>query len=107
MEFILTFILATVLFFYLLGFVGRSFLRHWIRRKQEEAAAGGNPFFQSGPSAGSRARRPRPEGEVIVRKGRASEKQVSGQVGEYVAYEEVEVTEVRTERSENPETPES
>ncbi len=100
MEALLTIILFAVAGYYLLAYLGRRLLRSWLRRKQEEfAAGGGNPFFGFGGAAGPSERpgRSRPEGQVTIRQERRAEKKVRGNVGEYVSYEEVE--EVREEKT--------
>lgn len=91
MEAILSFIVIAVLIFYLIGFIGRTFLSYWIRKKQQEFAQGkgSGPFFQwrTGPSASQKSKRP--EGEVTVEKTHTPQPKVNRNVGDYVEYEEL------------------
>ncbi len=82
----LSFILFVVLAFYLLGIVGRWFLRRWITRRQREfeRAFGGHGASRPG-SAGNRGGR---DGEVRVNAGSSAPRRVRSDVGEYVEYEE-------------------
>lgn len=97
MEKFLAVILSVVLVIYLIGFIGKLMLRRWIYRKQKEFEQHfGNPggFRQytwtqstaSGNGGNGNAGR---EGEVKVQQTAASQKKVSGSVGDYVDYEEV------------------
>lgn len=92
MDTILSFILFLIIGFYLAGLLGRLLLRRWLVRKQKEFEQGGNPFFRTytwGSGTNREESRRRPEGKVTIEQTRIIEKQVSGEVGEYVEYEEV------------------
>lgn len=93
MDGILSFILFLIIGFYVAGLIGRVLLRRWIMRKQKEFEQGGNPFFRAYTwSSGSQTRndsQPKPEGKVTVEQTRVTEKRVSGEVGDYVDYEEI------------------
>lgn len=93
MDGILSFILFLIIGFYVAGLIGRVLLRRWIMRKQKEFEQGGNPFFRTYTwSSGSQTRndsQPKPEGKVTVEQTRVTEKRVSGEVGDYVDYEEI------------------
>lgn len=104
MEFILSFIVVTILVFYLIGVLGRALLGYWIRKKQKEfAQGGGNPFFQWRTSGAPRPKAGRPEGEITVEQTRVSQRKVKGGVGDYVEYEEVtESSEQTTTYTERP-----
>ena len=81
--------------FYLAGLLGRLLLRRWIIRKQKEFEQGGNPFFRTytwGGGGHSRNAKPKPEGKVTVEQTRMTQKRVSGDVGDYVEYEEIKVS---------------
>lgn len=107
MEGFLTFILLSVLIFYLLGMVGRWALLHWVRKKQREFENGNGSTYSRTYSWGSArardresgGRSARPEGEVSIQQTHASEKKVNKNIGDYVEYEEVDATE-RTEQCE-------
>lgn len=95
MKAFLTFILITVLVMYLIGIIGRWWLRKWIYRKQREfenrfGNTGGYRQYtwtQGGPGKDGKVKE---EGEVKVQKTTHAHKKVSGCVGDYVDYEEVE-----------------
>jgi hypothetical protein len=93
MDGILSFILFLIIGFYVAGLIGRVLLRRWIMRKQKEFEQGGNPFFRTYTwSSGSQTRndsQPKPEGKITVEQTRVTEKRVSGEVGDYVDYEEI------------------
>lgn len=89
MEFVLTFIVVTVLVFYLFGALGRALLGYWIRKKQQEFAQGNGPFFQWRNGTTGRPKPQRPEGEIVVEQTRVTQPKVKGGVGDYVDYEEV------------------
>lgn len=93
MDGILSFILFLIIGFYVAGLIGRVLLRRWIMRKQKEFEQGGNPFFRTYTwSSGSQPRNDsqrKPEGKVTVEQTRVTEKRVSGEVGDYVDYEEI------------------
>lgn len=92
MDTILSFILFLIIGFYLARLLGRLLLRRWLVRKQKEFEQGGNPFFRTytwGSGTNREEPRRRPEGKVTIEQTRIIEKQVSGEVGEYVEYEEV------------------
>lgn len=100
MEGFLTFILLSVLFFYLLGRVGRWALLHWVRKKQREFENGNGTYSRTyawgsgwARDRESGGRSARPEGEVSIRQTHASEKKVNKNIGDYVEYEEIDVTE--------------
>ena len=64
-------------------------------RKQKEFEQGGNPFFRTytwGGGGHSRNAKPKPEGKVTVEQTRMTQKRVSGDVGDYVEYEEIKVS---------------
>lgn len=88
-------ILSIILGFYLLGIIGRLWLRYWIAKKQREfeknGTMGGFSFKQyRWPGGGDRQERPSPkEGEIRVDKPGQTQKKVSGKVGDYVDYEEI------------------
>lgn len=95
----LTFIFITILVIWVLGQLGRIFVRRWLAKKQREFAQqfggpqpGGQPRNQS-------RRQSKKEGEVVVQQTAHLEKKVSKSVGDYVEFEEVEITE-QTEQSE-------
>ena len=93
MEFILSFIVITVLAFYLFGVLGRALLGYWIRKKQQEFAQNGaGPFFQWRSGGNPQPRTERREGEVTVEQTRVSQRKVKGGVGDYIEYEEVKET---------------
>ena len=93
MEFILSFIVITVLAFYLFGALGRALLGYWIRKKQQKFAQNGaGPFFQWRSGGNPNPRPERREGEVTVEQTRVSQRKVKGGVGDYVEYEEVKET---------------
>ena len=81
MEGFITFIVVTVVLFWIAGRLGPLLLRWWIRKK-----FGGfmNPN-QSGYSSHEEIRR---EGETIISETHTREKVVDDSVGEYVDYEE-------------------
>ena len=79
MDSVLSFIFFLIVGFYLAGLLGRLLLRRWIIRKQKEFEQGGNP-------------KPKPEGKVTVEQTRMTQKRVSGDVGDYVEYEEIKVS---------------
>ena len=93
MDGILSVILFLIIGFYVAGLIGRVLLRRWIMRKQKEFEQGGNPFFRTYTwSSGSQTRNDsqrKPEGKVTVEQTRVTEKRVSGEVGDYVDYEEI------------------
>ena len=93
MDGILSFILFLIIGFYVAGLIGRVLLRRWIMRKQKEFEQGGNPFFRAYTwSSGNQTRNDsqrKPEGKVTVEQTRVTEKRVSGEVGDYVDYEEI------------------
>jgi len=93
MEFILSFIVITVLAFYLFGVLGRALLGYWIRKKQQEFAQNGaGPFFQWRSGGNPQPRTAQREGEVTVEQTRVSQRKVKGGVGDYIEYEEVKET---------------
>ncbi len=100
MEAMLTFILGTILFFYLAGIVGRWALARWVQKKQREfEQQGGNGPYSRVYTWGSRGqgnRARKPEGEVSIQRTQAAEKRVSKNIGDYVEYEEVEVEATET-----------
>ena len=93
MDGILSFILFLIIGFYVAGLIGRVLLRRWIMRKQKEFEQGGNPFVRAYTwSSGNQTRNDsqrKPEGKVTVEQTRVTEKRVSGEVGDYVDYEEI------------------
>ena len=89
MDGILSFILFLIIGFYVAGLIGRVLLRRWIMRKQKEFEQGGNPFFRSSGSQTRNDSQPKPEGKITVEQTRVTEKRVSGEVGDYVDYEEI------------------
>lgn len=92
MDGILSFILFLIIGFYVAGLIGRVLLRRWIMRKQKEFEQGGNPFFRAYTWSGNQTRNDsqrKPEGKVTVEQTRVTEKRVSGEVGDYVDYEEI------------------
>ena len=94
MDSVLSFIFFLIVGFYLAGLLGRLLLRRWIIRKQKEFEQGGNPFFRTytwGGGGHSRNAKPKPEGKVTVEQTRMTQKRVSGDVGDYVEYEEIKV----------------
>ena len=95
MDSVLSFIFFLIVGFYLAGLLGRLLLRRWIIRKQKEFEQGGNPFFRTytwGGGGHSRNAKPKPEGKVTVEQTRMTQKRVSGDVGDYVEYEEIKVS---------------
>ena len=89
MEFILSFIVIAVLVFYLFGILGRALLGYWIRKKQQEFAQNGGPFFQWRSGGNPRNNGNRPEGDIIVEQTQVHPRKVKGGVGDYVDFEEV------------------
>lgn len=93
----LAFILYVILGFYLLGLIGRFFLRRWVAKKQKEFEAnGGSPggFYRTytwGGRGKNTEKEQKPEGDITIQRTQISEKKVSGTIGDYVEYEEVEV----------------
>ena len=87
-----TFILVTILIFWLLGIVGRTAFGIWLHRRQRRFAG---EF--GGAQQGRNARRAaeRREGYVSIRKTAFEEKTVNKNVGDYVEFEEIETTEER------------
>ena len=95
MDSVLSFIFFLIVGFYLAGLLGRLLLRRWIIRKQKEFEQGGNPFFRTytwGGGGHSRNAKPKPEGKVTVEQTRMTQKRVSGDVGDYVEYEEIKAS---------------
>lgn len=100
MEKFLSIILSIILVVYLMGLIGKWLLRRWIYKKQKEFETRfGNPggFRQytwtsggaGGNASGGNAKPSSAEGDVKVQYTERSEKKVSGNVGDYVDYEEV------------------
>ena len=79
MDSVLSFIFFLIVGFYLAGLLGRLLLRRWIIRKQKEFEQGGNPFFRTYTWGGGGH-------------SRMTQKRVSGDVGDYVEYEEIKVS---------------
>lgn len=109
METILGVIFSIIIGFWLLGLVGRIFLRYWVLKKQRQmeqqmrdgGAPGGGGFqsfgggnfrgFYSTFSGGGAAGQPKEtkkEGEVTIEKTEIA-KSVNHKIGEYVDFEEV------------------
>jgi len=90
----LRFIFFTVLIFYILGFIGRTVLRVWVRRRQEEFSQAAQHARQRTEKARAKARRE--EGRITISDTHtATRKAVSDSVGEYIEYEEVTETEMK------------
>lgn len=87
----LSVIFIIVLGFYVLGILGRLWLRWWILRKQKEFAEGSaGGFYSYGSRSHQKKRSGGREGDVTVEKmPGAGSKRVSGNVGDYVEFEEV------------------
>lgn len=106
MEQFFSFILGTIIFFYLLGIVGKWLLRFWLERKIKQMQNGqggskGNFYYKSwGGNAGrasggfnsntSGSRSSKNEGDVTISKNGADTKRVNSKVGDYVDFEEVD-----------------
>lgn len=92
MDKFLSFIFYTIITLWLLGLLGRWLMRRWLRKKQREFSEqfGGGAQYQRNRS--SRRQNGR-EGDVRVQQTARIEKKVSGNVGEYVDFEEVKNTE--------------
>lgn len=91
MEGFLTFILFAIIGFWLLGKIGRWFLRFWIAKKQKEFASQFGDQFGGG-GGGSRTSQARQEetGRVKVSVDESAHKtEVNKNVGDYVDFEEV------------------
>lgn len=106
-EKLLSIILFIFIGFWLLGLIGRWFLRYWIVKKQrqmeEQMRNGGSPFqsfgngrgfagfygFGGGNPAARGTAEKRPEGEIKVEKIKEEESHVNHKIGEYVEFEEV------------------
>lgn len=89
----LEFIFITVVVIWLVGLLGRWFLRWWLVKKQRELSErfGGGAGQTRGRGAARRGNRP--EGDVSVRQTAPVQKKVNKSVGDYVEFEEVEITE--------------
>lgn len=101
MEGFITFIFFTIVGFYVLGLLGKLFLRYWIKKKQREFQ---ERFGQQGQGGAygrtytwgfdgnnrQQQKSSQNEGDVTVENiSNNSEKRISKDVGEYVDYEEV------------------
>jgi hypothetical protein len=91
MEFLMI-IGIIILSLWLLGQLGRWWLRRWVARNQQEFARrfGAMPNERQG---GPRRTKTKKEGEVRVEQTVRMEKRVNERVGDYVEFEEVEITE--------------
>ncbi|MFI3322997.1 MAG: DUF4834 family protein [Rikenellaceae bacterium] len=106
MEKLLSFILGTVIFFYLLSKVGGFLLRLFIKRKMNQFNGGTNSGggFSGGTGGGANQNNnpfnwanrqnnqnnnQHKEGEVFISRNSSSQKRVKDKVGEYVDFEEV------------------
>lgn len=108
MDWLLSFIIITVISFYVLGWVGKHLLRWWLLRKQRQFAeqfgqdgqfsqnGGGFSYTSWGGQArnshGTADRQRKKEGEVRVEQTQAAQRKVNSNVGDYVEYEEVTET---------------
>lgn len=111
METILGVIFSIIIGFWILGLVGRLFLKYWIVKKQRQmeeqmrnggasggfgssgSFGGGNfrGFYTTFGGGGGRAQQPpqpKPEGEITIEKTEQP-KTVNHTIGEYVDFEEV------------------
>lgn len=106
MEEVLGVIFSIILIFWVLGIIGRMFLRYWVVKKQRQmeqqmrdGGAGGS--FQSfgggnfrgfystfSGRPGEPQRSSKPEGEVTIEKSEQT-KATNHKIGEYVDFEEV------------------
>lgn len=114
MEMLLSIILSIIIGFWLLGLIGKIFLRYWLLKKQRQMeqqmrnggySSDGGGFsgtFGSGPfrgfystgggAGGGNPHRdtPKPEGEVTVDKTNStSQHSINKQIGEYVDFEDI------------------
>ena len=91
----LEFLLGLILFFYLLGWIGRLLLRLWVCRMQRK--------FEQNPQEGNfrtytwnfgghnrRPNTPKQEGDITIKTNTSSSKQVREDIGDYVDFEEIE-----------------
>lgn len=97
MEQFFSFILGTILFFYLFGIVSKWLLRFWLQRKikQMQNGQGGGNFYYKSWGGGARSTtdnntKRQSEGKITITKNGADTKRVNSSVGDYVDYEEVE-----------------
>ncbi len=88
MDGFLTFVLIVIVGFWLLGILGRAWLRMLIRRNGN-GATGGSWTFGGAAGNRGRSRNTRPEGEVTVTDNETPGTPINRRVGEYVEYEEV------------------
>ncbi|MFI3314356.1 MAG: DUF4834 family protein [Rikenellaceae bacterium] len=95
MEQFLGYILGTIIFFYLLGNIGKFLLKLFIARKMKQFSNGNNrggSFFSGGFNT-QRESAPNndkhKEGEVFISVNSPSQKKIKDKVGEYVDFEEV------------------
>ncbi len=98
MEGFLTFIFFFIVTVYVLGLLGRMFLRYWLHKKQkefeEQFGQNGGGFTYRQYTWGRGANRQRQEnrkreGEVSVQRPAVETKKVNRDVGEYVDFEEI------------------
>lgn len=113
MEMLLSIILSIFIGFWLLGLIGKFFLRYWLLKKQRQmeqqmrdggfSSNGGGfsgsfgsgafrGFYGSGTAGGTNQNKsnPKPEGEVTIDKTNiTSQHTINKKIGEYVDFEDV------------------
>lgn len=86
-------VISILLGFYLLGFIGRLFLRFWIAKKVKDMQNGKGGAYYGGfwTNASSKQNDPNPkkEGDVTITSPGDSDRKIDSSVGEYVEYDEI------------------
>lgn len=90
MEGFLTFILFTILGFYILGFIGKLLIKRYLRKVQKQFegfANNANAQYQGTSSQGYNQQQQ--EGDVTVTQKGDQDKKFKNDIGDYVDFEEV------------------
>lgn len=82
-------VISILLGFYLIGFIGRLFLRFWIAKKVKDMQNGkGGGFWTNAPSSRSTSGTKK-EGEITITSPGDNDRKIDSSVGEYVEYDEI------------------
>lgn len=101
MDWLISFILISLIVYYVLRWLAPKLLGLWLLRKQRQFAdqfgqGKGFTYTWGGPkqnAGGTKSENRKKEGEVRIERTQTAQKKVNRNVGDYVEYEEVTETE--------------